>query len=379
MTSTAVRWVLVDGTTGEGAPIDRGARDIAATFDVDGLLDALLYGAESRIHAVGVTWTRDAEDAASSVLQALEARGLANVVAVSEIEAADALASGIADIAGYADVAVCVVEPDAAVVAMVDADGVNVERIGRPLDGDDAVELTSSLLTVLDLNDLRPDAIFVLGSADLDPIVSSLAATASSPVISAAEADFALPRGAALASAQAVNTLDAAAAPKHWMSRIGALRSVLVAAVVTFVISLSAALGLRLAPDTDRPEMANAAGAPAPAAAGPAAPLAAPRTPLLALPESPAPEAPPPVAKTMTAAVPPAPEAVPVAPPPEAAPVAPPPEAAPVAPPPEAVPIAPPPAYVPPAPPPQPRLRDRIIEHIPIIGRFHAPQYPYSP
>jgi hypothetical protein len=370
MTSTAVRWVLVDGTTGEGAPIDRGVRDIAATFDVDGLLDALLYGAESRIHAIGVTWTRDAEDAASSVFQALEARGLGNVVAVSEIEAADALASGIADIAGYADVAVCVVEPDAAVVAMVDADGVNVERIGRPLDGDDAVELTSSLLTVLDLNDLRPDAIFVLGSADLDPVVSSLATTASSPVISAAEADFALPRGAALASAQAVHTLDAAAAPKHRMSRIGALRSVLVAAVVTFVISLSAALGLRLAPDTDRPEMAIAAGEPAPAAAPPSAPLAAPRTPLLAIPESPAPEPPPPVAKTMAAPVPPAPEAVPVGPPPEAAPVAPPPEAAP---------IAPPPAYVPPAPPPEPRLRDRILEHIPIIGRFHQPQYPSSP
>ena len=356
MTSTTVRWVLVDGTTGGGAPIDRGARDITATFDVDGLLDALLYGAESRIHAIGVTWTRDAEDAASSVLQALEARGLDNVVAVSEIEAADALASGIADIAGYADVAVCLVEPDAAVVVMVDADGVNVERIGRPLDGDDAVELTSSLLTVLDLNDRRPDAIFVLGSADLDLIVSSLSTTASSPVISSAEADLALPRGAALASAQAVNTLDAAAAPKHWMSRIGALRSVLVAAVVTFVISLSAALGLRLAPDTDRPEMANAAGGPAPAAAAPSAPLAAPRTPLLAVPESPAPEAPPPVAKTMVAAVPPAPEAAPDAPPPEA------------------IPVAPPPAYVPPAPPPQPRLRDRILERIPIIGRFHQPQ-----
>jgi hypothetical protein len=35
----------------------------------------------------------------------------------------------------------------------------------------------------------------------------------------------------------------------------------------------------------------------------------------------------------------------------------------------------PPPAYVP-APPPQPRLRDRIIERIPIINRFHEPQYP---
>uniref|UniRef100_UPI003B82E246 DUF7157 domain-containing protein n=1 Tax=Mycobacterium kyogaense TaxID=2212479 RepID=UPI003B82E246 len=28
---------------------------------------------------------------------------------------------------------------------------------------------------------------------------------------------------------------------------------------------------------------------------------------------------------------------------------------------------------------PQPRLRDRIIERIPIINRFHEPQYDYTP
>ncbi|MGE2738051.1 DUF7157 domain-containing protein, partial [Mycolicibacterium vaccae] len=56
------------------------------------------------------------------------------------------------------------------------------------------------------------------------------------------------------------------------------------------------------------------------------------------------------------------------------------------------VPPPPPPAYVPPAPAPafvapppvpaapaQPRLRDRIIERIPIINRFHEPQYNYVP
>jgi hypothetical protein len=342
ITSTVVRWVLVDGTTGEGAPIDRGTRDIT-TPDVDGLLDAALNGAESRIHAIGVTWTRDAEDVASSVLQALSA-------------------SGIADIAGYDDVAVCVIEADAAVVAMVDADGVTVERIGRPLDGDDAVELTSSLLTVLDLNDRRPDAIFVLGSGDLDLIVSSLDTTSSSPVITAAEADFALPRGTALASAQAVNTLDAPAPRKPWQSRIGTLTSVLVAAVVTFVISLSAALGLRLSPSDERAAAANAVGAPTLAAPPPVA-QAAPPTPQLAAP--PAAEAV--VAKTMAVAAPPAPAAAPIAPPPVYEPPAP-------------ANVPPPaPAYVPPPPPPQPRLRDRIIEHIPIIGRFHGPQYPYTP
>jgi hypothetical protein len=44
--------------------------------------------------------------------------------------------------------------------------------------------------------------------------------------------------------------------------------------------------------------------------------------------------------------------------------------------PPAALPPAPAPVYVPP-PPPQPRLRDRIIERIPIINRFHEPD-PYG-
>ncbi|HEX2402195.1 MAG TPA: hypothetical protein VHJ79_19760, partial [Mycobacterium sp.] len=72
----------------------------------------------------------------------------------------------------------------------------------------------------------------------------------------------------------------------------------------------------------------------------------------------------------------PAPDAVPVVEPPDApAPVySEPPAALPPAP--AYVPPAPPPNYVPPVPQ-QPRLRDRIIERIPIIGRFHEPQ-PYG-
>ena len=176
MTSTAVRWVLVEGTTGEGAMVDRGAFDLAAAVDPDDLLDVVLIDdVDTRLHAIGVTWTNEAEDAASGVLQALTARGFANVIAVSELEAGDVLAVGIAGIAEYDDVAVCIVEPDAAVVAVVDAEGATVDRIARPLDGADAVELPSSVIALLELNDWQPDAIFVVGSAgDLDVIVSTL-------------------------------------------------------------------------------------------------------------------------------------------------------------------------------------------------------------
>ena len=216
VTSTAVRWVLVEGTSGEGAPVDRGALDITddAPFDADGLLSVLLDAnepvVESGVHAVGVTWTTDADAAALAVLEALDARGVQNVVSVSEIEAAEALAGGIAEIAGYDDVAVCIFEPDATLVAVVNAAGVTVDRHDRPTDGDDNVELTSSVIA-LNLNDRQLDSIFVVGSSDLDTAVSSIDTVAAAPVISSAEADMAMARGAAVAAALAVNTLDGAA------------------------------------------------------------------------------------------------------------------------------------------------------------------------
>jgi hypothetical protein len=372
MTSADVRWVLVEGTSAEGATF---CRDVV---DFDTLDDVMAAVGENRLHAVGVTWANEAETAASTLLDALAARGMENVITVSEQEAAEALAMGIADRGGYSDVAVCIIEPDDAVVALVGVDGVTTERVDPTAD---------DLLGVLDSSGGRPEAIFVLGSAeDIDAIASSLYGAAV-PVITAAEASLALARGAALASARAVNTLDNPPARWHLPSRIRALTSVLAASVVVFVVSLSVALGLGLTPDTDSavaqrdtakstdqparvptapsvakpvPQRVPAAPPPPPAAPPPAA--APPVAETIVEAAAPAPQAPPPVYDSPPAALPPAPEYVP--------------------PPPANV---PPPAYVPPAPapnyvpsvPPQPRLRDRIIERIPIINRFHEPN-PYG-
>jgi hypothetical protein len=359
MTSEAVRWVLVEGVTGDGTTIDRGSCD--PTVGADELLDVLLTN-DGHLHAIGVTWTDRAEQAASAVLTALAARGHADVIAVSATEAADVLASGIAEIADYASVAVCIVEPDDAVVALVDGDGVTVDRINRPLDGADTVELPSSILATLELNAWRPDAIFVLGSADdLDVIVATVDDATETPVFSAAEAALALARGAALASAAAVNSL--APARRRLPSRTGALVAALAAASVTFVVSLAVAVGLGFpsGADTEEPQAANAVQAPAPPPPPTQAATKARLTRSLA-------EARPLVAQTMVVALPPAPVVAPPVDPIEAPPAAPP---APVYVPPA------PPAYIPPAP--KPRLRDRIIERIPIINRFHEPQYQYGP
>ena len=240
VTSTAVRWVLVEGVTGDGDAVDRGALDIVdgVEFDADALLTVLLDAneavIENGVHAVGVTWTPAAEPIAGPIVEALQEWGVLNAISVSESEAAEALAGGIADIGGYDNVAVCVFEPGYTMVAVVNADGVIAEPQNLP----DDVELAASVIA-LDLNGRQLDAIFVVGSADLDPIVSSMDTVAAAPVISAAEADMAMSRGAAVASAMAVNAL--AGDPTmmmrlRGMSRTSVLASVLVAAGVTLVI-----------------------------------------------------------------------------------------------------------------------------------------------
>ncbi|SEH51163.1 hypothetical protein SAMN04489835_0757 [Mycolicibacterium rutilum] len=378
MTSRTVRWVLVEGTTGEGAIVDRGKFDFDADVDPDELLNVVLADAAgTAVHSIGVTWTNEAEEVASAVLAALQARGYGNAIAVSELEAGDVLAAGIADIADYDDVAVCIVEPDAAVIAMVTAEGVSVDRIGRPLDGADAIELPSSVIAMLELNEWHPQAIFVVGSAaDVELVCTTLDDVTESPVFSAAEADLALARGAALASARAVTTLDAAGTRRR--SRVGTLAAVLAAAVVAFVASVSAAVGLSLSGDRGTDVHAAADEEPVAVAEAPA-PAPAPVKKTL----TPA-EARPVVAQTIAVAAPP-PPAAPVYEPPAYEPPAyvPPPAPEYTAPAPAYVPppapayVPPPaPAYVPPAP--QPRLRDRIIERIPIINRFHEPDYSYG-
>ena len=406
VTSTAVRWVLVEGVTGDGDAVDRGALDIVdgVEFDAEALLTVLLDAnetvIENGVHAVGVTWTPAADAVAGAIVEALQERGMPNAISISEAEAAEALAGGIADIAGYENVAVCVFEPGYTLVALVNAEGVSAEPQNLP----DDVELAASVIA-LDLNDRQLDAIFVVGSADLDPVVSSMDTVAAAPVISSTEADMAMSRGAAVASAMAVNSMDGGSTPLmrlRGMSKASVLASVLVAAAVTLVISLSVALGLQATSDSPAgPTNANATGeqlkettVPSKARAAMAAPKleqrpAAPAPkPVPAARPAPEPAAPP-VAQTMVAA-PPAPAAVPDAGPPAAQlPDAwEPPAAAPPAPAyvPPAPAYTPPPAYVPPQPQvpavqPEPRLRDKIIERIPIINRFHDPQpmYPTNP
>ncbi len=335
VTLADIRWVLVAGATGEGATV---CRDAPGSDTLDDIIAAV---ADDRVHAIGVTWAHEAGSAASALLDALAERGLDNVITVSQQEAAESLSTGIADRAGYGEVAVFIVEPDGALVAVIGPDGVSTEQVNPSAD---------DVFALLDNAASNPEAIFVLGSADdLESLADSFCGAAV-PVITAAEADLALARGAALASARAVNALHGGQRGLNRPSRTAVLASVLAAAVVVFVIAVSAALG-GLTPSTG----SVVAHHEAPVAQAP--PPVRPSTP--AVPLQAAAQL---VAEKIVEAAPPA-----VLPPAVIPPA--------VVPPPAYTP--PPTSYIPPPPPPQPRLRDRIIEHIPIIGRFHQPQ-PYG-
>ena len=386
LTSRAIRWVLVEGSTGEGPTADRGTIDLdPETFDPGALLDVLPVALDTdAVHAVGVTWSARAEGPATRLLTALAERGHGNVVAVSDREAAAQLAAGIADITEHDNVAVAVVEPDTAMLVKISpaADGghdgaVVVEQLPRPADGADVVELPAGLIVAFDPEAWQPDAVFVVGSADdLEVLSATLEGVTAAPVFSAAEADLAMARGAALASARALAALTPAAA--RLPLRVGVLASLVAAASITLVASTSAAIGLSLTRD-DHPA------APQAAAETPPPPPPADETVKAAKLADSLNQAMPLVAQTMVVAAPPAPAVVPqtvyqppaAEPPAYAAPAA---EQAPQA---EAPAVAPPPGMAPPpvppvyVPPPKPRLRDRIIERIPIINRFHEPKYEY--
>ena len=413
MTPAAVRWVLVEGANGEGATIDHDVLDIgivraASSATAQDLVEQVFGSAvyDGRLSGIGVTWTPEVAVEASVVLEALAAEGFLDAVPVWEEEAATALAAGVKDLANFDDIALCIVEAESALVVATTAQDALVDRLDRAYAGDPRA-LAQAVIARLDMDDWTPEIIYTVGSADdLDVVAAILRDATAIPVISAAEAGLALARGAALASARTSGmeawdalptTRDAFAVDfahkarsrsPRMSSKSVALTSVLVAAALTFVVSLSIALSLRMIPGTDSDDGQQTLDADQTAIAAPAAKAPAPAArPSVPHAPPPSPAAAPPAPRAVVVAQAPAdepPEAVTEDPAEASGPLEAAPEEAPEVP--AGVYVPPPADYVPPsaAPPlpgfdepaPQPRLRDRIIERIPIINRFHEPEYP---
>jgi hypothetical protein len=393
VTPSAVGLVLVEGQDADGATMDRDAFDVGSRGRSSPLQtseqaaaavlrsEAIAATRGHRLHSIGVTWSDDADTEASLLLKSLTDSGFDNVVAVRLPEATEALARGIAQVIGYDTTAVCVLEPETVIALIVHLrDGAVQTSINHRIVTEE--HLIRWLSTVFTRADWQPEALVMVGSGGDDELMPILEDALSVPVFAPAEAQLALARGAALASAQNVDFAEtddahdfhqprALGRRRRQLGQAGPL-ALLVAGVLTFTVSASVAVSLQLAPRKDAatseprpaakisPETQAAINYLPPPVAVPPAPVveALPAPP----PEAPAAEvAPPPVYSETPVGIPEAPVAVSDAPPVEAippeAPAAPPPEAPPLPPEQLAPPVAPAPVERPGI---VSRIRDRL-------------------
>ena len=213
-----------------------------------------------------MTWREDANTEAS-LLKSLTDSGFDNVVPVRLPEATEALARGIAEVIGHGTTTVCVLEPETVIALIVHLrEGAVQTSVNRRIVTEE--DLIRWLSTVFTRADWQPEALVMVGSGGDDELMPILEDALSVPVFAPAEAQLALARGAALASAQNVDVAfaddthhftdqadrfeerRAVASRRRQLGQAGPL-ALLVAGVLTFTISASVAVSLQLAPKRD--------------------------------------------------------------------------------------------------------------------------------
>ena len=215
MTPTAVRMALVEGQNADGVTLDQESFDMAvdrslaisgaAEQVVAAILGTRESAAEGGHHLVstGVAWTDHA--AAAEVRDALRAQRIEDVILVSELHAAGALAQAIGQAVGCERTALLFLERDTATLAVVrTADGAVVRVSSRTLHTADAVAELPDMVAGLEAGDDPAQTLFMVGSGvDIAALKPEIAARTSLPVHAPEDGEMALARGAALAS---VNT-----------------------------------------------------------------------------------------------------------------------------------------------------------------------------
>jgi hypothetical protein len=216
MTPTTVRMVLVEGEKADGSIVDHDTFDVTANDGsatslsaAEQVVEAVLGTKESaaagghHLKSIGVTWSDHAE--ASTLRDALAARGVADVMLVSDGHAAGALAQAVGRAVGYATTALLFIDRDTATLSVVQTDdGSVVKVLSRSLHSDDAMAVLTDMAAAVAAQDSPPDGMFVVGSGvDVSSVKSHLETLVSLPVSAPDEPEIALARGAALASANA--------------------------------------------------------------------------------------------------------------------------------------------------------------------------------
>jgi hypothetical protein len=275
VTPSAVGLVLVEGQDADGATMDRDAFEVgfrgrSSAMQTSAQAAAAVRRSEAiaatrghRLHSIGVTWSDDADAEASLLLKSLTDSGFDNVVPVRLPDATEALARGIAEVIGYGTTAVCVLEPDTVITLIVHLrDGAVQTSVNRRIVTEE--DLIGWLSTLFTRADWQPEALVMVGSGGGDDLMPILEEALSVPVFAPAEAQLALARGAAMASAQnvdiAMDDIDEDVHPFDDRRRVTPARrqlgqagplALLVAGVLTFTVSASVAVSLQLMPKRD--------------------------------------------------------------------------------------------------------------------------------
>ncbi len=215
MAPGTVRLVAIEGQNADGVTVEQeefavGAAENSANSAADQVIDAIIGTREGvfegghRLTSTGVTWTDPT--GAAALRDAIASHELGNVMLVSPLLAAAALAQTVGYALGYGHIGMLFVEPRSATLAVVDvSDGsiVDLHRHqiphgpGAPV----AAEL-AAMVAGLDARDTRADGVFVVGcGTDIVAVKPALEAASPVPVTGPEEPDMALARGLASANA----------------------------------------------------------------------------------------------------------------------------------------------------------------------------------
>ena len=213
MTPTTVRMVLVEGENADGVTVDHDVFDITSDHTSatapEQVVAAIVGTRESategghRLVSTGVTW-RDHDDAAR-LREALAAHDIDDVMLVSELHAAGALAQAVGSAVGYQRTALMFLDGDTATLSVVEAADGSIVRVERQdLHTEDAVARLTSMVAALEDLAAPPQGVFVVGSGvSVAALKLQLESATSLPVSAPDEPELALARGAALASVRA--------------------------------------------------------------------------------------------------------------------------------------------------------------------------------
>jgi hypothetical protein len=321
VTPTTFGWVLAGGHGADGTIVDhqelalRAGGGVLAVSTAEQVadevlrVDALAAASDHHLRVIALTWNDEASAQAALLVEALTDAGFDNVVPVRLLDAVETLARAIAPVVGYEQTAVCILEHEWATVVMVDThDGETQTAVKHVRGGFDG--LSGWLRGMFERRSgWRPGGVVVVGAdSEIDGFSWQLEKALPVPVFAQTMAQVTVARGAALAAARSTDFTDeqlvahtpepaAAPARPRKLSYAGALTA-LAGAAITFVSSMSLAVGIQLAPEGEPAPVKHGVHAPTPQVAEADAPAVA----------QPA-EAPPPAPKSKAPTGEPAPEA----------------------------------------------------------------------